>query len=137
MLSFDPLDLKTFDCADLRFDPDLRSGLMALKYAYVCDVPKEEFSDAFHVARPERARDLMGTVAQVWLEEGEIKGEAQGIVKGKTETLLMLMERQFGPLSSETKARIQDGTPKDIDIWLKTFLKAGSVDAVFVSGGSH
>jgi len=50
------------------------------------------------------AKDLRHTrVAQEWIEEGRLEGEAQGEVK----VTLRLLNRRCGPLSEASTARVQ------------------------------
>jgi len=54
------------------------------------------------------AKDLRHTrVAQEWIEEGRLEGEARGRALGEATVTLRLLNRRCGPLSEATTARIQ------------------------------
>ena len=54
------------------------------------------------------AKDLRHTrVAQEWIEEGRMEGEAQGRVLGEAAVTLRLLNRRCGPLNEATTALIQ------------------------------
>ncbi len=94
---------------------------------------------------PEEVEALMGTAAQVWLEQGEARGKAAGIAEGKTaglaegksETLARLLDRRFGRLPDVTRARIASADLKQLDRWLDAVLDAPTLDAVFRSNSEH
>jgi predicted transposase YdaD len=54
------------------------------------------------------AKDLRHTrVAQEWIEEGRLEGEARGRALGEASVTLRQLNRRCGPLSEATTARIQ------------------------------
>jgi HEPN domain-containing protein len=74
---------------------------------------------------------------QEGLREGEEKGHQEGLREGEAKErqrlVTQLFEAKFGPLSAETLAKLQKGTPEELDTWAKRLLTAASLDEVFPS----
>jgi hypothetical protein len=72
---------------------------------------------------------------QQWRREGEaagrIEGEAKGLAKGEGTLLLRLLERRFGPLTPELRARIAAAEPPALEEWGLRILDAVTIDDVF------
>ena len=66
--------------------------------------------------------------------EGMKAGEELGLVRGKADTLLMLLARRFGTVPGHARARVEAASPAEIDAWLDAVLDAQTLDAVFGSG---
>ena len=87
----------------------------------------------------------MPTAAEEWRKEGEAIGEAKGLMRGraegkaegKAETLLRLLERRFGAVPEEARARILAAPVADLDAWLDAFVSASSLDDVLRNGAVH
>jgi hypothetical protein len=62
------------------------------------------------------------------------RGMAQGIEKGRLDTLTRLLNRRFGPLPESTLARLQSATPDQLDLWTDRVLDAPTLEAVL---GGH
>ena len=82
---------------------------------------------AARAAKPQRWEALMSTVAEAWVREGEARGRAEG----KAETLLRLLQRRFGPVPGNARARVAVGSAAEIDAWLDALLDAQSLTEVF------
>ncbi len=63
----------------------------------------------------------MGTMAEAWLEEGRIEGQAG--------TLLRLMERRFGEVPETVRARMTAASSSELDAWEEAFAKATTFEA--------
>ena len=79
----------------------------------------------------------MGTVAEVWLEQGRAEGLVEGRAEGKAAALTQLLERRFGSLPQEVASRIVEADLDELDAWLDRVLNAASLDAVFRSRAAH
>ncbi|MBF0153418.1 MAG: Rpn family recombination-promoting nuclease/putative transposase [Magnetococcales bacterium] len=64
-------------------------------------------------------------------EEGILIGELKGLQRGKVDTLLLLIERRFGPAPGWVHARLADADLETLDMWMANILDAESVEAVF------
>ena len=107
----------------------------------VYDMKPEVFEQTLQAAKPDRWEALMGTVAEAWTkrarEEALLIGEAQGLAKGKAETLTRLLERRFGPLRRQTHDRIANAELDQIETWLDALLDAPDLNGVFAAGKRH
>ncbi len=103
---------------------------------------------------PETVEEVMGTAAQIWMEQGKAegiaKGKAEGIAKGKAEgiaegkaegiaegkadTFVRQACRKFGHLSAERAEEVRNASPEQLDAWLDALIIADDIDAVF---GEH
>lgn len=61
---------------------------------------------------------------------GLAEGEAKGRVEGRVELLLRLLDRRFGSVSVEARARVEAGTVEQLDAWAERLLTAGSLEDV-------
>ncbi|HEX9171505.1 MAG TPA: DUF4351 domain-containing protein [Telluria sp.] len=69
------------------------------------------------------------------LERGRAEGRAEGLEegrqKGKTEFLVTLLERRFGPLPLTIANRVMSATPAELEAWSGAILDAPTLDALF------
>ena len=72
---------------------------------------------------PAKVEEIMGTAAQIWMEQGRIEGKAAGItegkaagiIEGKADTFLRLARLKFGELSSAQAEQVQSASPEQLD----------------------
>ena len=62
--------------------------------------------------------------------EGMQVGEANGLRKGKADSLLVILEQKFGPLSPELLEKIEDADLATIESWTRRGVLAASLDEV-------
>ena len=62
---------------------------------------------------------------------GEINGEIKGRLKGEANVLERLLTKRFGPLSDDTRARLENATAEQLELWTDRILDAVSLAAVF------
>ena len=109
------------------------------------DVDIEGISEAL---RRENATDLeayVGTIADTLLAEGKARGlaeglavgEEKGLAEGKAETLTRQLERRFGPLPRQERARIAAAELGQIEAWLDAVLDAPDLKSVFAAGNQR
>ena len=79
----------------------------------------------------------MPTVAEEWMKEGEARGLVRGRAEGKAETLLRQLERRFGAVPEDARARIIAAPVGDLDAWLDAFVSASDLDDVFGNDAVH
>ncbi len=83
-------------------------------------------------------RNMLATRAEdwkrQWLQEGRAKGRAEGLteglMKGEAALLLRQLERRFGALPTEVRARVAAADTTALEAWGLRVLDAGSLDDV-------
>ncbi|MFT0533862.1 DUF4351 domain-containing protein, partial [Castellaniella hirudinis] len=63
--------------------------------------------------------------------EGLVEGKAEGSVEGQSKTLLLQIQRRFGPQPDAIARRIQAATAAQLETWLLNILDATELDDVF------
>jgi predicted transposase YdaD len=63
--------------------------------------------------------------------EGRLEGEQSGIAKGEAYALRRLLQKRFGPLSEDVRARLQAASIDELELWLDRALDADSLAGVF------
>jgi predicted transposase/invertase (TIGR01784 family) len=98
--------------------------------------------------RLSEAKDtLMTTLAERWIAEGRVEGEAKGRVEGEAKgrvegeakgrvegvraMLIQLMSAKFGELSREQRERVEAASEEEMLFWSKRVLRESSLAAVF------
>lgn len=84
-------------------------------------------------AGPEAGKVVMST-AQELIEKGKAEGKAEGNVEGAAKTLLRQLDILFGPLSAQTKERVQTASAEELAAWAVTVLGAERLEDVFAPG---
>lgn len=59
--------------------------------------------------------------------EGLVQGRAEGRIEGRAAMLRQLLELEFGPLDSETEARLRSASTSDLERWSERISSAESV----------
>ncbi|MDO4233198.1 MAG: DUF4351 domain-containing protein, partial [Lautropia sp.] len=98
------------------------------------DNEREEFERNYQT----ESRNMGGIVSRA-IEQGMQAGRMEGLqeglqtgrFEGQTEMLTRQLQRRFGPLSSEIKARLQAGTSEDLTRWADNFVDAKRIEDVF------
>ena len=68
----------------------------------------------------------MGTVAEELSREGWAEGKAEI----RTEILVGLLRRRFGPAPAAVEARVRSAATSDLDAWLDTLLEAAQAKSL-------
>jgi hypothetical protein len=63
--------------------------------------------------------------------EGREEGRMEGRVEGQADLLARLLAKRFGPLSAETRARLDHATTAQLEHWGERLLAADSLEGVF------
>jgi len=82
---------------------------------------------------PGEGDDVVTTVAEQLIAEGELKGRAEG----KAELLLRQLGRRFGPVAPDIEARIHAADAALLDVWGDRILDARSLADVFGADPRH
>ena len=121
-------------------DPELKRRL-ASSMAAAHQLIREDLESILREADPDLWETVMPTVAEEWMKEGEARGEARGLMRGraegKAETLLRLLERRFGAVPEDARARVLAAPVEDLDAWLDAFVSASDLDDVFRNDAVH
>jgi hypothetical protein len=98
-------------------------------FSYLCRVApnlsRAELAERLQRAIPERT-DIVSTLAEQWIEEGEKKG----LKKGRKETVRRLVELKFGPLDAAAIARLEAADEAALSGFIERVLTATSVGEV-------
>ena len=100
---------------------------------HVTEIPAEDLHVTFEriLHRPEET--IMST-AEKLKREGRAEGRTEGRAEGRTELLLRQLTKRFGPLPTETVARINAAAIPELDRWGERLLDARSLSEVFAAG---
>ena len=96
--------------------------------------------DAIGAAMTRRKDLFQGEIPNITdLLEGErAKGVAEGVAKGVAEgmraTLVRLLERRFGPLPADVRAKVEAAGERQLEAWTDAVLDARSLKAVLQAG---
>ena len=82
---------------------------------------------------PAKVEEIMGTAAQIWMEQGK----AAGITEGKADTFLRLARLKFGELSSAYTEQVRNASPDQLDSWLEALLTARDIDGILGERTRH
>ena len=101
----------------------------------------------------ETVEEIMGTAAQIWVEQGRtegkavgivegraagiVEGKAAGIAEGKADTFLRLARLKFGELAFVHAERVCGASSEQLDAWLDALLTAEDIDTVFGERTRH
>jgi Putative transposase, YhgA-like len=66
-----------------------------------------------------------------WLAEGEAKGKTEGILEGKAESLVCLLEGRFGTVTPSLHERISRANLATLECWFKRAIAAPDLLSVF------
>ena len=73
----------------------------------------------------------MASFGQRYFEEGKATGMAQGEAKGEAKALIRLVERRFGPLPADLRARVLAADAATIETWLDHLMEAPNLGVLF------
>jgi hypothetical protein len=89
----------------------------------------EELAERIQRAIPER-NDIVSTLAEKWIEEGEKKGIEKGRQEAYRELVRRQIELKFGALDSVTIGRLESADEAALACYIERVLTATSVDGV-------
>ena len=81
---------------------------------------------------PDAEATLMSTANKL-RDEGRAEGRSEGQHAGRTDLLLRLLTRRFGPLPTPITDRVRAGTSADLERWADAVLTAPTLEAVFAA----
>ena len=70
------------------------------------------------------------------IEQGMEKGIERGRQQGEERVILRLITRRFGPVSQETRERLETATPTQLENWADNILEARTLEEVFSGAGA-
>ena len=116
---------------------------------WVLKIEKAALEASINRTKPERWENLMGTLAETWIEQGiaqgiaqgietgEIRGIEKGIEKGKAETFLRLARLKFGSIPEPRVTQVNAAGQDQLDAWLDSLVLAANLDDVFDLRSRH
>ena len=103
----------------------------------VYNLGEQDLMQALDQAKPDRREELMGTVAEEWMKQGEARGRAEGIAegeaRGKAVMLTRMLERRFGELPPWARERIHQADDTWLDAWADALFDARTLEDVFTA----
>ncbi|MCG5539375.1 Rpn family recombination-promoting nuclease/putative transposase [Halorhodospira sp. 9622] len=95
-------------------------------------IQERDVRRAVEQTRPDRAEELVMTVADEWIKQGEKRGEKRGSQQTAAKTLLRLIERKFGPEAKEaSRPRVERAAVGELEMWFDRAIDAECVEDVF------
>ena len=88
-------------------------------------------------ARYPQENQVMSTLSERLRAEGMVKGVAEGMERGERAVLARQIERRFGPLTAETRARLEKADQQQLEIWADRILDAESLEQVLQDHSSR
>ncbi|MBK1633601.1 hypothetical protein CKO31_23220 [Thiohalocapsa halophila] len=64
-------------------------------------------------------------------KDGQLAGKQEGKQEGQAALLVMLLSQRFGPLSEDTRARLEQADAAQLERWAKRLLDAATLAEVF------
>jgi predicted transposase YdaD len=146
-----PTWIRVVRCVETEEDAD---AALCAATEYICRVPsgrnKELASKFSSLMAAEGEENIVGTIAQLWEDQGRAKGLTEGRAKGLTEgrakgltegraeeraktrsLLLRQLTIRFGPVGEGVKARIDSAHDATITRWAEQLMTAGKLADVF------
>ncbi|MCX7673647.1 MAG: DUF4351 domain-containing protein, partial [Thiobacillaceae bacterium] len=74
---------------------------------------------------------MLAETVEEWTEQWKQQGLQQGLQQGEALVLERLLARRFGPLSEETRARLQAASREELERWAENILDALTLEEVF------
>ncbi|HEY5954937.1 MAG TPA: hypothetical protein VIV60_00240 [Polyangiaceae bacterium] len=117
---------------DLGAGPEGRDAIVRL-FSYLLKVAPnlslKDLTEQVKRAIPER-NDVVSTLAEKLIEEGERKGLEKGLEKGRKDTVRRLIELKFGGLGGRAMSRIEAADEAELSCFIERVLTATSVEEV-------
>jgi hypothetical protein len=96
----------------------------------VHDAPAERVLPALGSVLDRKQRREMATIAEQLIEKGVQKGLRTGRREGRRDLLLRQLERRFGPLPADVRARVEHAGAADLERWADRVLTEPTLAAV-------
>lgn len=74
---------------------------------------------------------MVSKAAAQLMEKGRSEGRLEGARDGKVQLVLRMLERKFGALEDERRARVRNAAEGELELWSDRILEAKSVEEVF------
>jgi predicted transposase YdaD len=162
---FGLLDVGQVEDPQLSEEPQLRAGLVVLKYSM--RVTAEGVEEAVHEVLPwmrgvpddlfrlvvrymihsygRVGRERFESAMKAFMSEREremysqVEREllAEGEARGEAKALVRVLERRFGPVAADIQRRIGEAEKAQLESWLDRAVDARTLDAVFEEPAAH
>jgi Domain of unknown function (DUF4351) len=94
-------------------------------------VGQEKMRQLLRDRMPDQEERIMGWITQPYFEDGMEKGRAEGRTEGQAKSLVRLLERRFGTVPEELRAKVFDADVPSLDAWLDRVFDAPDLQAIF------
>jgi predicted transposase/invertase (TIGR01784 family) len=119
-----------FAAAANRSSPADAFGYVMNYILLATETPYEDIQPFFRDLGP-AAEEAFMTTAQQLIEQGMLKGRAEGRAAGKAELLGRQLRLKFGKLPEWVSAQLSQATPEELDLFAERLLTATTLDEVF------
>jgi hypothetical protein len=79
----------------------------------------------------EEVNNMLAERVTNWTAQFVQQGMQQGMQQGEIALLERQLTKRFGPLSEETRTRLQTATREQLDLWAERILDANTPDEIF------
>ncbi|CAA7621826.1 conserved hypothetical protein [Magnetospirillum sp. LM-5] len=76
-------------------------------------------------------RSMLANLGETWKKRWKAEGVAEGRAEGEAKALIRLVERRFGPLPADLRARVLAADTVSVETWLDRLMDAPSLDVLF------
>jgi len=125
----------------------LTAVVLVVRYLFKASdvIDRERLQAVVSRILPGQGDEVVTTIAQELMAEGEAKGlvkgraegRLEGRAEGKVDMLLRQLGRRFGPVAPEVAARVRAADNAQLDVWADRVLDAETLEAVFATGRPH
>ncbi len=122
---------------DARDVPSLFRMLVSYITTVYSGVDESVLEKAVRKVRPEWREEMLSIAAREWKAEGRIEGLADGVVKGKADTLLRQLRKRFKTVSDDVEHRVRTADSDRLDEWADRFVDAQTIEDVFGPDQPH
>ncbi len=78
-------------------------------------------------------RSMLANLGETWKKRWKAEGLAEGLAEGEARALIRLVEKRFGPLSTDLRERVLAADSVLIESWLDRLMEAPSLEVLFGS----
>jgi hypothetical protein len=84
---------------------------------------------------PGQEDEIMPTIAESYIAEGELRGHAKGLaegqIKAKADILLRMLHRRNEPVPAVIERKLPAASAEEIDRWIDAVVDGASLEQVF------
>jgi len=101
------------------------------------DIGEAAVREALRRIAPSRTEEFMSSWVQAYINQGEAKGKADGLIEGEAKMLLRQLQRRFGEVRGDVVERIRSAKLEQLDEWGDRFVDARTLEDIFGADRRH